>query len=235
MAAIARADRWTATSSTPRSNRRCEARFTGASAPLLERHYGAAASRHAAELAEHFRLGGNDAKALEYLAIACEVLYEAQLLTDALKPLRELERLLTLAGAEKKALGTHEWQLLLLTRQRLARVGLAIDSELADRYFMLERRTFLGKRSIAWQLAPTARPLGARDETARARARAQRARTATALVPACAPGELLHRDVLSFFDARAERLVRRSARCRRIDGGLHLRQRQPRQRTCPAL
>jgi tRNA A-37 threonylcarbamoyl transferase component Bud32 len=110
---------------------------------LLERHFGAAAPRHAAELAEHFRLGEQDDKALEYLAIACTALYEAQLLTDALKPLLELERLLTLTGAEKKAHQDEHWELLLLTRQRLARVGLAIDSELAARYFMLERRTFL--------------------------------------------------------------------------------------------
>jgi tRNA A-37 threonylcarbamoyl transferase component Bud32/tetratricopeptide (TPR) repeat protein len=110
---------------------------------LLERHYGAAAPRHAAELAEHFRLGESDAKALEYLAIACEALYEAQLLTDALKPLLELERLLTLSGAEKQPQDAHAWQLLLVTRQRLARVGLAIDSELAARYFMLERQSFL--------------------------------------------------------------------------------------------
>ena len=102
---------------------------------VLERRYGAAAPQHAAELAEHFRLGQSDAKALDYLAIACTALYEAQALTDALKPLLELERLLT-------ATGTEQAELLLLTRQRLARVGLAIDSELAARYFMRERQSF---------------------------------------------------------------------------------------------
>jgi tetratricopeptide (TPR) repeat protein len=110
---------------------------------VLERHYGSLASSHAAELAEHFLAGGPRGKALYYLAEACTELYEAQALTDALEPLSSLERLLLEDGAASAAEGSEAQRLLLVTRQRLARVGLAIDSELADRYFLLERRSFL--------------------------------------------------------------------------------------------
>jgi len=110
---------------------------------LLEQHHGDKACRHAAQLAEHFLLGGRRAEAKKYLALACAEFVDAQALPDALERLLRLEQLLLEIETDRGKLDALDQALLLSTRQRLARVGLSIDSDIADRYFLLERRAFL--------------------------------------------------------------------------------------------
>lgn len=117
---------------------------------LLERRYGESARAHAAELAVHFVRGGAKYKAIRYLDLASSELYAGQALADARPLLEELDRLLVAEGAEAAPDGSRLHAQLLLTRQRLARVGVAIDSDLGDRMLELERRMYLPEvRSLA--------------------------------------------------------------------------------------
>ncbi len=110
---------------------------------ILERDYGAEAPAHAAELADHFLVGGAYFKARRYLDIAGRELYEAQALLDARPLLEQLERLLIAEGAEEEPYASEAYQQLLATRQRLARLGVAADSNLGCAMLELERRMFL--------------------------------------------------------------------------------------------
>ncbi len=110
---------------------------------LLERRYGEHARAHAAELAVHFLRGGAKYKAIRYLEWASTELYDAQALADARPLLEELEALLLGEGAAEAPYGSPLHSQLLWARQRLARVGVAIDSELGDRMLESERRMYL--------------------------------------------------------------------------------------------
>lgn len=110
---------------------------------LLERRYAGEAAQHAAELAEHFLHGGALCKARHYLSIAGHQLYEAQALSDARPLLEQLEQLLIAEGASDKPYGTELHSALLLTRHRLARLGVARDSELGDAMLGVERSMYL--------------------------------------------------------------------------------------------
>lgn len=134
---------------------------------LLERRYGAQAPAHAAELAVHFFQGGAKYKAIRYLELASNELYQGQALADARPLLEELESLLVGEGAERAAYGSALHSHLLATRQRLARVGVAIDSDLGDRMLGLERQMYLPEvrslpsgASMARRLVEMARVLG---------------------------------------------------------------------------
>ncbi|MCA9645610.1 MAG: protein kinase [Polyangiaceae bacterium] len=120
-----------------------QTRLHGLLGRLLERRYGDHAKAHAAELAVHFLRGGAKYKAIRYLDWASSELYQAQALADARPLLDELESLLVAEGGEDARYGSALHSQLLVTRQRLARVGVAIDSDLGDRMLGLERQMYL--------------------------------------------------------------------------------------------
>lgn len=97
----------------------------------------------AAVIADHYLLSGEPERARRFLEEAATDLYEANAIVDARRPLEQLETLLVESGAQDAPLSSEDGALLLVTRQRLARIGVAIDSELASRCFLYERKTVL--------------------------------------------------------------------------------------------